>query len=522
MATYRVTDPETGRTVRLTGNSPPTEQELEQVFTQTKQGATLEQAPTTRNLFESPMARILFPQIGGAFGTAGGMALGGMAGGVGAIPGGLVGGGTGAGIGASTRQLLARLTGGGPRTAKEAISHPIGEATLEVASQALGPFAGAISRGLGRAVPAVTARVGQLISRVPSDAIRRAISRGAGKVLRPEMITKEIQPITTDRVVNGLNAFKEQSQIAYEKAIEDSIPRWQSENLRVSISEIQQPFRDALVKAKVISPEGQLLEPLLGTISKESNQTRMKLLAVLNRLSKLPPSRGFQQGTLPMEEAIELKQGLDELLDFDPNVVRAISKRGRRLIMGLRTSLSQAIGKADETFRGVEEEYHGFRSLYDAVQPALKDQRIESTIAQLQSRTNRFTFRKLAEINDQLDPDLRFINEALDDLAAREFAKEPELMAVVPFAIAGGFKGLQIGGPIGAFAGALLGAQAASGRSLAAGLRGAERVGGVAQALSRGLRPVTAPVQPMMGSAASFLARMLGQSNDSNLAEVTP
>src|SRR3990167_7698930 len=461
MATYRVTDPETGRTVRLTGDSPPTEQELEQVFTQTKQGATLEQAPTTRNLFESPMARILFPQIGGAFGTAGGMALGGMAGGGGAIPGGLVGGGTGAGIGASTRQLLARLTGGGPRTAKEAISHPIGEATLEVASQALGPFG-------------------------------RAISRGAGKVLRPEMITKEIQPITTDRVVNGLNAFKEQSQIAYEKAIEDSIPRWQSENLRVSISEIQQPFRDALVKAKVISPEGQLLEPLLGTISKESNQTRMKLLAVLNRLSKLPPSRGFQQGTLPMEEAIELKQGLDELLDFDPNVVRAISKRGRRLIMGLRTSLSQAIGKADETFRGVEEEYHGFRSLYDAVQPALKDQRIESTIAQLQSRTNRFTFRKLAEINDQLDPDLRFINEALDDLAAREFAREPELFAVLPLAAAGLFKGAQVGGPIGGVVGALLGAQAASGRSLAAGLRGAERVGGMAQTLSRGLRPEAA------------------------------
>src|SRR3990167_4055044 len=346
MATYRVTDPETGRTVRLTGNSPPTEQELEQVFTQTRQGNVEASPSASKNLFESPMARLLFPGIGQAVGTAGGIALGGAAGGVGAIPGALVGAGTGAGTGEAARQLLARFTGGGPRTTEEAIRRPVEEATIGVGGEALGPFAGAISRGLGRAIPAVTARVGQLISRVPSDAIRRAISRGAGKVLRPEMITKEIQPITTDRVVNGLNAFKEQSQIAYEKAIEDSIPRWQSENLRVSISEIQQPFRDALVKAKVISPEGQLLEPLLGTVSKESNQARAKLLAVLNRLSKLPPSRGFQQGTLPMEEAIELKQGLDELLDFDPNVVRAISKRGRRLIMGLRTSLSQAIGKA--------------------------------------------------------------------------------------------------------------------------------------------------------------------------------
>lgn len=32
MPTYRVTDPNTGRTVKLTGDSPPTEQELEQIF----------------------------------------------------------------------------------------------------------------------------------------------------------------------------------------------------------------------------------------------------------------------------------------------------------------------------------------------------------------------------------------------------------------------------------------------------------------------------------------------------------
>lgn len=34
MATYRVTDPTTGRTVKLTGDSPPTERELEEVFAQ--------------------------------------------------------------------------------------------------------------------------------------------------------------------------------------------------------------------------------------------------------------------------------------------------------------------------------------------------------------------------------------------------------------------------------------------------------------------------------------------------------
>lgn len=34
MATFRVTDPNSGRTIRLTGDSPPTQQELEQIFSQ--------------------------------------------------------------------------------------------------------------------------------------------------------------------------------------------------------------------------------------------------------------------------------------------------------------------------------------------------------------------------------------------------------------------------------------------------------------------------------------------------------
>ena len=32
MPTYRIKDPSTGRTIRLTGDSPPTEQEIEEVF----------------------------------------------------------------------------------------------------------------------------------------------------------------------------------------------------------------------------------------------------------------------------------------------------------------------------------------------------------------------------------------------------------------------------------------------------------------------------------------------------------
>jgi hypothetical protein len=46
MPTYQVTDPQTGQSLRLTGDSPPTEQELEQIFAQqTAQQAIQPQAP---------------------------------------------------------------------------------------------------------------------------------------------------------------------------------------------------------------------------------------------------------------------------------------------------------------------------------------------------------------------------------------------------------------------------------------------------------------------------------------------
>lgn len=45
MPTYQVSDPETGRTLKLTGDSPPTEQELEQIFAQQMQ----QQAPEAKD-----------------------------------------------------------------------------------------------------------------------------------------------------------------------------------------------------------------------------------------------------------------------------------------------------------------------------------------------------------------------------------------------------------------------------------------------------------------------------------------
>ena len=60
MATYRVTDPKTGRTLRLTGDSPPTEQELTGIF------SSLGPAPTPQKQFKSleQFSRNLISDVG--------------------------------------------------------------------------------------------------------------------------------------------------------------------------------------------------------------------------------------------------------------------------------------------------------------------------------------------------------------------------------------------------------------------------------------------------------------------------
>ena len=63
MPTYKVTDPKTGRVMRLTGDSPPTQEELEQIFSQ----------------FEVEKERTFGEKVGGAFDAAAAMATGAIA-----------------------------------------------------------------------------------------------------------------------------------------------------------------------------------------------------------------------------------------------------------------------------------------------------------------------------------------------------------------------------------------------------------------------------------------------------------
>jgi hypothetical protein len=92
MPTYTVTDPASGRTLRLTGDSPPTESELEEIFSggstsalgmaaQANMDALGPEAPTAFESFAREAGRSVIPAGAGFLGGAGSGALAGMAGG---------------------------------------------------------------------------------------------------------------------------------------------------------------------------------------------------------------------------------------------------------------------------------------------------------------------------------------------------------------------------------------------------------------------------------------------------------
>lgn len=89
MPTYTITDPQSGRTMRVTGDSPPTEAELESLFG----GA------------EKPAARTWGDTLTDALPLAGGI-VGGVVGAAGGIPGVMAGSALGGGFGEAARQRL--------------------------------------------------------------------------------------------------------------------------------------------------------------------------------------------------------------------------------------------------------------------------------------------------------------------------------------------------------------------------------------------------------------------------------
>jgi hypothetical protein len=146
MPTYTVRDPRSGKTVKLTGDSPPTEQELEGIF------AKMAPAEPERSWTDAAVDAL--PAVGGTLGGIVGGIGGTVAGfGVGGVPGAVGGAAIGGAGGEALRQLAERARGNAaPATAMDAATGIAKEGAiqggLELAGAGIARGASAVGRGL--------------------------------------------------------------------------------------------------------------------------------------------------------------------------------------------------------------------------------------------------------------------------------------------------------------------------------------------------------------------------------------
>jgi len=210
MATYTITDPQTGDIVRISGIAPPSDEEIDLIFDVRRskkigeQGdyrnpqkgvtpgaipkqegasggfgeavgrAALQTIPSVNDVVE--MLPAAGGAVGGVLGGAGG-AIGGV--GVGAVPGAMIGGASGAATGESLRQLIQRARGRtdlAPATMGEAAGDIGIQAALGAGGELAGPLVGKAATSLQRGALGASDAV---FNQFPNMA-RRALDEGIG------------------------------------------------------------------------------------------------------------------------------------------------------------------------------------------------------------------------------------------------------------------------------------------------------------------------------------------------------
>jgi hypothetical protein len=151
MPDYTIRDPQSGKTLTVRGDSPPSEQELEQLFSSVREPAAAK--PQERTWTDTALDAL--PAIGGTVGGIVGGIGGTVAGfGVGGVPG-AIGGAAGGGAGGeAVRRVVGQLRGTMP--VDESVGQTLGavgqEAAIQGGSEAVG---GAVTKGAAKLGTAV-------------------------------------------------------------------------------------------------------------------------------------------------------------------------------------------------------------------------------------------------------------------------------------------------------------------------------------------------------------------------------
>lgn len=209
MPTYDVTDPRTGKKVSLTGDSPPTEQELEEIFAKLPQqgiggaftGGFMGQERETgytnpRNIAEE-VGQIAGPLVGGIVGA----------------PGGPLGIGLGAAAGRAAQTAI-QAGGGRDVSIPSAIGEPVLEGALNLAGAKYAPVTA--QAAVNVAGPALKTAA-STFSGVASDLIERAVKRPL-QVLAQR--GEEAVPVAADALRQGMQSILGTASTMYDDVIQ--------------------------------------------------------------------------------------------------------------------------------------------------------------------------------------------------------------------------------------------------------------------------------------------------------------
>ena len=428
--------------------------------------------PGGGGFFGSETAQRVFPMAGQMIGgiksvptAIRGMALGARL----LAPFGLAGIATGAAIGGVGGALLPPVVG--------ALT---GEATRQVGQLSEGqPVAGQLKRFLntGRtalsteaigagvsgsikaAVPVVAAGtrfLGRLFPGIPKQAMQRVFERGADKVVRPEFANQPNQEVPNairERVVNGVNSYRENFQSAYDMAKNRIRPILS--RVSESVLPIASRFSAKLKQMRVIQPQGaakRIPTVLPASLARDTASDKSILSGVLRTLNQ------FGKRPVQANRILDLIDEIDDMVVYKPGQVRAIGDKTGAALKSLRHDLMELIGRRVPSLRRANAAYSSAIRVYESIQPRMKDPVIDSTILGIGRGGNQFSFRELSKIDDALPVGQKFMDDLLDFDAGREFFKPSRLLSTPLVSMQGALGGLaavggyQAGGAPGAIA----------------------------------------------------------------------
>ena len=436
MPTFRVTDPHTGRTVRLMGDSPPTEAELEQVFKALPPAG--QPAPQAQEggfrLPDAVMAALKATPFGMAYqgakaapdfahgmttneptrGFAGDVGRAVIPGATGALasPLGPVGIGLATAGGEGVRQGLVGL-----RAAVEGKETPsLGTVAKDMGLAGAGGLVGegvarggiAVAKGtFGFLKNRITPVMLQLFD-VPMDATRRVLNEGADKVLTPYNMNPNVERGMLERAQNALNTNLAQAGElvgAAEKAIELS-----GDGARLfDTGPVGMKLRDAAQKLK-------------GAVATPAQKAD---IAELERIAGL-----LESGPVSGRDMIRNRRLMDDMVTYRQGEAPKVGAQTERVlkeaiadIRGTINNAYPALGKANAHFHRASEAYDQWRELLDDKGRLFGEPETVGRVRAAFMKGKKYQ-RIMATFDHEIANGQKFMDEFFDNIAAREFAPD--------------------------------------------------------------------------------------------------